>query len=216
MWIFIAALTGGIAWVVYKKYFQKGKSLNIFTKVNPNNNTNFLFIGDSLTAYNSSYADQLKQAYPDITIKKIAEVGKQTSWMLPQLQTELSDGTKYDVITIWGGVNDIYATNQIANAESNLQKMYDVAKESGAKVVALTIPPTATYNISTPQTTQLTNDLNNWINNNQTVDAVVDVNSLVNDGNDGTRPEYLQPDTLHLTDAAHAQIEKDFQNRVIK
>lgn len=213
LWFFIIVLTLGVVYILYKK-FKRGKSLSIFNKINPNNPTNFLFVGDSLTAYSNSYADQLQQKYPNITIKKIAEAGKQTSWMLPQLQQELATGTKYDVIAIWGGVNDIYATGSIANAESNLQQMYDAAKATGAKVVALTVPPTATYNISTANTTQLTNNLNTWINNNNIVDAIVDVNSLVKDGNDGTQPQYLQPDTLHLTDLAHNAIADDFTKRI--
>ncbi len=209
--LLLATLIVAVIYVVFKKY-RNGRSLA--SKVSANG-TSFLFIGDSLTAYSNSYADQLKQQYPNINIKKIAEVGKQTSWMLPQLQTELSSN-KYDVIAIWGGVNDIYATGSIANAESNLQQMYDLARNSGAKVVALTVNPTATYNLSTPKTTELTNALNNWINTNNSVDAVVDVNKLVNNGNDGTQLYYLQPDNLHLTDAGQQIIENDFVNKVIQ
>lgn len=45
-------------------------------------NSKFLFIGDSLTAYDRSYADQLKDICPSATIKKIAVDGAKTNWML--------------------------------------------------------------------------------------------------------------------------------------
>jgi lysophospholipase L1-like esterase len=135
--------------------------------------------------------------------------------MLEQLQSELATGNKYDVISIWGGVNDIYATNSINSAENNLQAMYDLAKGTGAVVVALTVPPTKTYTSSNPTTVSLTNQLNDWIFANKSIDGLVDVNGLVNNGNDGTLPQYLGPDTLHLTAAGQQVISQDFVNDVI-
>lgn len=184
-------------------------------RINPNS-SNLLFVGDSLTVYTNSFADQLKKQYPNINITKVASVGKQTSWMLPQLQQELLTGKKYNGIIFTGGVNDIYATNSIINAKSNLQKMYDIAKNSGALVIALNVLPTATYSLSNAKTTQLTNDLNSWIKSNKTVDILVDINSLLNNGKDGTKLEYLQPDKLHLNDLAHSVIKNELANKIIK
>lgn len=184
-------------------------------RINPNS-SNLLFVGDSLTVYTNSFADQLKKQYPNINITKVASVGKQTSWMLPQLQQELLTGKKYNGIIFTGGVNDIYATNSIINAKSNLQKMYDIAKNSGALVIALNVLPTATYSLSNAKTTQLTNDLNSWIRTNKTVDILVDINSLLNNGKDGTKLEYLQPDKLHLNDLAHSVIKNELANKIIK
>lgn len=205
--IVLATIT---AYLVFFK--KKGKSLSTSNKANCN--SSFLFIGDSLTAYDQSYADQLTQFCPNINIKKIAQVGQKTDWMLQQLITELQNN-KYDVISIWGGVNDIYARNQIIDAESNLQQMYDLAKKSGSKVIALTVIPTRTYNISTDQTVNLTKDLNKWILSNNIPDATVDVNSILNDGNDGTKSKYLQSDTLHINTVGQSLIANDFKNKVI-
>lgn len=181
----------------------------IFKKKKP---ANMLFIGDSLTAYSNSYANQLRKQYPDINIKVIAKSGEQTGWMLNQLQQNLN--TKYDDIVIWGGVNDIYAKQSITQAKNNLQKMYDLAKMAGSRLITFTTIPTATYKLSTAKTTQLTNELNKWIKNNVTPDVVIDVNQLVNNGTNGTKKEYLQNDTLHLTDLAHNLILKNLLPKV--
>lgn len=175
-------------------------------------NKRFLFIGDSLTLGfgldNFSYVDKLKEWFPGLVIKKIAVTGKQTGWMLQELQKELATGNKYDVITIWGGVNDIYAKKSIDETKKNLQNMYDLAKSAGAKVVALTTIPTRTYKISSSVTSGLTKMLDQWLKSNSSIDQLVDVNALVNDGKDGTKPEYLQKDHLHLSLPAQENIAK--------
>lgn len=148
----------------------------------------FLFVGDSLTfgfgLNGLSFVDKLKQKYPNIEVKKIAITGKQTSWMLAQLKDEL-ESSSYDFITIWGGINDIYAKNSIASAKENLQKMFDMANNSGAKVIALNVIPSKTYKHSNASTASLTKSLNTWLNNNTSVSILLDVNTLVNNGADG-------------------------------
>lgn len=199
-----------MAILAYKMFVKKSKGLS--SKVDCNKR--FLFIGDSLTEYSNSYADQLSAICPNINIKKISKVGEKTDWMLSQLQNELNNNT-YDVITIWGGVNDIYASNSIGNAQQNLQNMYDLASRSGAKVVALTVIPTATYNVSDNQKVRLTKDINNWIISNSSLDAIIDANYILNDGHDGTKAEYLQSDTLHITSLGHRIISEDYAGGVI-
>lgn len=199
--------------IIYLLFFnKKGKSLPSNEKANCD--SKYLFIGDSLTAFDQSYADQLFSVCPNITIRKIAKAGEKTDWMLQQLQSELNSN-KYDVVSIWGGVNDIYARNSISEAELNLQKMYDLVKSTGAKVVALTVIPTRTYNASDDNKISLTNSLNKWISSNRSVDGIVDVNSIVNDGNDGTKSEYLQPDTLHINEIGQGLISNDFVKKII-
>ena len=203
----------GIAIAAYF-YFKTPQGKPLPTSNKATCASSYLFVGDSLTAYNQSYADQLTSVCPNINMKKIAQVGAKTDWMLQQLTNELQSNT-YDVISIWGGVNDIYALNSIASAESNLQAMYTLANQSGAQVVALTVLPTQTYNISTTTTVNLTNQLNDWIASNSSVNAVVDVNADVNNGNNGTQSQYLQSDTLHLNAAGQAVVSADFANKVI-
>lgn len=165
----------------------------------------FLFVGDSLTAYTQSYADQLKSICPQLRYTKVAKSGEKTDWMLTQLHNTLQT-EKPDVIIIWGGVNDIYARNSIALAKQNLTAMYDLAKSAGAKVVAVTIIPTRTYKNATDKTVSLSNELNTWIKGNGAIDAVVDANKALNNGNDGTKTEFLQADTLHLTPSGQASV----------
>ncbi|HEY0029134.1 MAG TPA: zincin-like metallopeptidase domain-containing protein [Bacteroidia bacterium] len=178
----------------------------------------FLFIGDSLTVGfgegDKSYADHLKELHPGVTVKKIAITGKQTGWMLQKLQEELATGNKYDVISIWGGVNDIYAKKSIDETKKNLQRMYDLSKESGAKVVALTTIPTRTYKISSSVTSGLTKMLDQWLKANPAIDELIDVNAIVNDGNDGTKSDYLQKDRLHLTRSAQKAIAKNYATKL--
>lgn len=174
----------------------------------------YLFIGDSLTVYNPSYADQLKSVCKDINYKKIAVGGKRTDWMLNELTNELQK-EKYDVITIWGGVNDVYSLVPIEKIKSNLNAMYKMAKRKGAKVVAVTIVPTATYNLATPNYINRTDQINKWIRSNKDVNKVVDAYKVLSDGHKATKPEYLQPDSLHLNSAAHKAIMNEYLRKVI-
>lgn len=174
----------------------------------------FLFVGDSLTATDASFADQLRSVCPSIEHKKIAAVGKKTDWMLERLREELSKGKKYDVITIWGGVNDIYAGVPTATIKSNLQAMYNMADKTKAKVVAMTIIPTATYTKSSDAIIRKTNDINKWIRDNDKVDRIVDVNKALNDGRGGTRQEYLMSDTLHINPTGQRVIMKEYNRRI--
>lgn len=160
---------------------------------------NILFLGDSLTAFQNSYADQLKSMKPELNIKKVAEVGKQTSWMLSKLPNEQG----YDTLVVWGGVNDIYARNNVSVAKQSLSTIFSIAKQNGAKVIAITVPPTGSYPLATSKTKQLTEDLNEWIIAN--APQVIIVGDLIG-ANGVTQPAYLQQDKLHLNAAGHAAI----------
>jgi hypothetical protein len=141
--------------------------------------TSILFIGDSNTNANFSYADVLRKQYPGITIKKIAQDGAKTDWMLGQLQQELNTNTNhYDVIAILGGSNDIYALNSNTAAKSNLDAMYRLAHSKGSKVLAVTPPNKKFYTQRTPQKETLLIDLVSWISSNTNKDYFVDWHKL--------------------------------------
>lgn len=210
-WLLPAILLIGLTVFIYFTFIKD----KVMQKINPSG-AKILFVGDSLTAYNQSYADQIKSRFPSLEIKKIAEVGKQTGWMLNALINELSSGVNYDAIVIWGGVNDIYATGSIANAKINLQKMYELASSNEAKVIALDIIPTATYPASNDNANKLTRELNQWIKSNKKIAIEIDVYDIVGNGEGGTVSQYLQSDKLHLTTPAHALIADNFSNRVLK
>jgi len=110
-------------------YFNKSKD----KKVN-----SILFIGDSNTVANYSYADKIKKSFPNLRVKKIAKVGEKSDWALNELQKELSKN-KYDIVAVLIGSNDIYALNSNTQAKQNLDKIYDLIKSKEEKTKKLII-----------------------------------------------------------------------------
>lgn len=152
-----------------------------------------LFIGDSNTVPDFSYADQLKQIDPSLNIKKIAQNGANTDWMLEQMKNELAVN-KYDAVSILGGSNDIYGKGEIDSAKSNLNKMYLLVKSKGMKVIAVTPPNKNWYVNRTDQKQQLLSDLINWISNNPLKNYYIDFWSMTNNQNFFTSADgYLHP-----------------------
>jgi len=180
----------------YRKFFKKLKKSG-----------KFLFVGDSITANASSYADQLKANNPEMVIKKIAKVGEKTDWMLDNLQKELSEN-KYDAVVILGGINDIYAKGQISDAKLNLQKMYDLAHDKGAKVIGVTPPPTGTYSAWSEKKQELQEQLNAFVMKNPALDYKIDFYSLLSDGVN-QKKQYLT-DGLHPNATGHKELKDKF------
>lgn len=203
---------GAIAYFTRKRWMPAAKKL--VSGPLATCNSSILFIGDSLTAYAQSYADQLRQICPNLTYKKIAKVGEKTDWMHQQMINELKSN-KWDVVVIWGGVNDIYARNSVTEAKGHLSSMYSLAQENKVKLVALTVIPTRTYKNATNKTVALTNELNEWIRGNPMVNAVVDANKVLSNSNNGTKAEYLQADTLHLTTSGQKAVMQEFEKVVL-
>ncbi len=171
-----------------------------------------LFIGDSYTAGSNSYADQLKKLMPSIQIKKIAKVGEKTDWMLANSSNEISNG-KYDVVFILGGINDVYALGSVDSTKNNLQAMYDLVKKSGAKVIGITIAPTDYYPPYTPVKGQLTNELNDWIKNNKTLNASIDFNKMLKSGGKQDVSLFVS-DKLHASTQGHQMLANGIQKKV--
>lgn len=149
-------------------FYKKGKKIK-----------SILFIGDSNTVANYSYADQLKTKHPNLIIKKIAKVGEKTDWMLLELQKELQLNN-YDLVCILGGSNDIYALNSNLSAKQNLIKMYDLIKSKDTKIVAITPPNKNFYVNKTAQKQYLLNDLVQFIKSNKTPDYIFDFYEITN------------------------------------
>lgn len=139
-----------------------------------------LFIGDSNTAANYSYADQLKKSFPDLIVKKIAKVGEKTDWMKTQLQNELNKN-KYNVVAILGGSNDIYALGKNDSAKRNLNDMYDLIHSKGSKVIAVTPPNKDFYINKTEAKQKLLFDLIDWMKSNRKIDYLVDFHKITSD-----------------------------------
>ena len=169
-----------------------------------------LFIGDSNTAFYYSYADQLKNEYPNLVIKKIALSGAKTDWMKNQLINELNIN-KYDAVSILGGSNDIYALNSIDSAKQNLNDMYSFAKSKGSIVIAITPPSKNFYVNRTEQKQVLLNSLVSWMKRNIKIDYLIDFNSISND-----KSFFSQNDGyLHANSQAHKLLENQLKSKIV-
>jgi len=152
--------------------FTKGKSKS--------SGTSILFIGDSNTASNFSYADQLKKEFPKLHIKKIAKVGEKTDLMKQELSNELKNN-KYDIVAVLGGSNDIYALGKIDSTKNNLDAMYKMIHNSGAKVLAVTPPNKDYYIHKTEQKQKLLSDLIDWMKSDSNIDYLIDFHKITGD-----------------------------------
>lgn len=184
-------------------------------------NSSFLFVGDSNTVASYSYANVLENFCSDAKIKKIAEVGKGTSWMLSNLKQHLSTGVKYDVIVIFGGSNDLGNPNQKITY-SNLDQMYDLAKQNGAILVAVT-PPSKDFVWGKNRTCNRNNESCKYLPQN-----INRLKNLVSFIKDNSKPNYildyykitsdeknLTSDKIHGTPNAHRLLFNQFKNKVI-
>jgi len=166
--IIIGVITIMCLGIVIYVLVKKGKPVN-----------SILFIGDSNTNANFSYADQLRQRNPRLTIKKIAMDGAKTDWMFNQLNSELQNN-KYDAVSILGGSNDIYALGKTDGAKRALDAMYNLVHARGSKVLAVTPPNKDFYVSKTDQKQALLYDLVDWIKNNKNTDYVIDFHKITN------------------------------------
>lgn len=171
--------------------------------------TSILFIGDSNTAANYSYADKLKKQFPNIDVKKIAKVGEKTDWMKNQLQNELNK-KDYDIIIILGGSNDVYALGKTDSAKQNLNAMYDLIHSKGAKVIAVTPPNKDFYVNKTEAKQKLLFDLIDWMKSNKKIDYLIDFHKITSD------KKYFSPSDgyLHANSLAHEILANSVKNKL--
>lgn len=191
----LSALVAGGVWAGYTLYTR---SKNNPAATLPKKINSILFIGDSNTAANFSYADELQKLYPALRIKKIALSGAKTDWMLPQLQNELAQNN-YDIVAILGGSNDIYALDSITSAQANLTAMYNLAHANGAQVLAITPPNHNWYTLATPHKQAISTDLVNWIMSNTNPDYKINFWDITNNKNFFTQADGY----LHAQAPAH-------------
>lgn len=167
--IITGIVIGGIAVGLAMIYFsKKNKSKGV---------SSILFIGDSNTFANFSYADQLKKSFPNLTVKKISKNGAKTDWMKLQLATELKNN-KYDVVAVLGGSNDIYGGQTINFSKNNLDDIYKLIHDKGSKVLAIT-PPNKDYYVNKTEAKQkMLFDLVGWMKNNKNIDNLIDFHTI--------------------------------------
>ncbi|GEM_PF-4423766 len=176
-----------------------------------------VFVGDSLSvgmlhpdvkALSGSYGYDRTKKNPrgDIVEIGAASGGKQTSFMLRRMQSEIEDWKRAGVkrVVIFGGVNDIGSRQSVAHIAKNLTAMYRLAHEAGINVVACTIPDWNPQRIikdadaAAPMKSR-TAELNQWILSQQGAgtdgpDLVVDLFTQTADRTQFPR----SPDQLHF------------------
>lgn len=185
----------GLGFIVLKKKNKRIRSI--------------LFVGDSNTAANFSYADKLKKMFPNLIVKKIAKNGATTEWMNERVRDELKS-YNYDLIAVLGGSNDIYGSNRVDTAKKNLSEIYNLAKLKGTKVLAITPPNKDFYSGKTEKKQELLSDLVNWIMTNKNVDYKINFYNLTND-----KSLFSAGDNyLHPQSKAHDLIVEDFKERI--
>jgi lysophospholipase L1-like esterase len=83
-----------------------------------------LFIGDSLTCYAGGWQHQLSKEL-GYEYVNISSVGKRTDWMLKTLRQHLYAHSNYDLVVIYGGINDAFSSVPPSKVVDNIQSMVD-------------------------------------------------------------------------------------------
>ena len=199
----IAAALGVAAYVVFRK-----KPIPCSSR--------FLFIGDSNTTISHAYSKQLKSFCPGAQVKEIAQSGRNTNTMLQTLAAELQAGNKYDVIAILGGSNDLCCPDAYPT-KSNLAAMYQMAKASGAKVVAITPPSKKYVRLGDPTwggsnyqgMLDRLQGIVTWIKQNGTPDLIIDWNKITDN-----EAAFVGTDYMHANSNAHKILLNEMINRL--
>lgn len=83
-----------------------------------------LFIGDSLTCYSKGWQHQFANGLGKEYVN-ISKGGKRTDWMFKRLHDQFSVYTDYDMVVIYGGVNDAFSYVPVSKVVNNVQNMVD-------------------------------------------------------------------------------------------
>jgi hypothetical protein len=167
-----------------------------------NKATKLLFVGDAETKVANSYANQILQE-TGASGRIIAWKGATSAQILRIIKR--ADLSKYSVVTIMAPNSE---SGKSKSAIRNLATAFSIAKESGAKVIAIS---NASKSFLTPTDPAYrtdgyaTNDeIGMWVNNQKITDAVINVNSL--------NQQYLQNDKLRLNSDGQEYIASQWMN----
>ena len=180
-----------------------------------------IFDGDSLTSGNGAdggydYPSQVQRQYNGITTVKNFGVPSQTlqamlTTALTRIDPEYQASRPENILTIWGGTNDLYFgsgnESDITNTYNNLVSYVNDRKTIGYKVIVNTILPRSGY--ATPDTyfeahRQAYNTLirNNW---KTFADAIADVasDSRIGDFGDELDHTSYSTDKVHMSNTGY-------------
>jgi lysophospholipase L1-like esterase len=128
-----------------------------------------------------------------------------------------STPVRYDIVVIFGGVNDLYSNETAHRTNDRIQRdlaaMYRAARDHGAQVVAFTVAPWGGFRRwYTPTRGENTRELNAWIRDAPArgmVDVVVDAYALLSCGSpERLCDHFARPfrDGLHFGPDGHAKL----------
>jgi lysophospholipase L1-like esterase len=83
-----------------------------------------LFIGDSLTCYSGGWQHQFAKGLGREYVN-LSSGGKRTDWMFKRLHDQLSVYSDYEMVVIYGGVNDAFSSVPLSEVVNNIQNMVD-------------------------------------------------------------------------------------------
>ena len=178
-------------------------------------------IGDSITDAHAGgkYLTYLAKRCPDSRFDNYGRGADMVNQMRRRFARDVyaPSNPKYTHVIVFGGVNDLYsdltAKRTPAKIEKDLTIMYEMAREHGAKVVAITVAPWGGfrryYNARRGGTTL---EVNRWMNQQQVegkIDHVVDAYGLLSCGDpEKLCPDFVPPfnDGLHFNAKGHEKL----------
>jgi lysophospholipase L1-like esterase len=185
-------------------------------------------VGDSLTdarSHGGKFLDTLRARFPQSRFDNYGKGGEMVNQMrrrfardvLGETPTGRLDKPRYTHVIIFGGVNDLYsdltAGRTPEKIERDLAAMYDLAREHGIRVVAMTVAPWGGFKrYYNPRRGAATRAVNAWIRAQAVagkVDFVVDAYELLSCGDpERLCPRYVPPfrDGLHFNQEAHTKL----------
>jgi lysophospholipase L1-like esterase len=185
-------------------------------------------IGDSITGNNwqgTPYVKLLQERVADSRGFSFGYGGRQTSYILGKLNEALAKNP--DDIIILAGVNDIASGKSVEHITGNLQKMYRISRDAGARVIAVKILPWHARKWSRGKE-HITEAVNNWIANSPDADVVIEGSQMHSDDpskyemnkeytNDGIHPNRKGKDILAeiIADKAFAEESTEDEGEVL-
>lgn len=177
-------------------------------------------VGDSLTdsrGGGGQYLADLRKRCPESRFDNYGRGAEMVNQMRRRFAADVLGPSKpkYSHVIIFGGVNDVYSDLTAKRTPDKIQKdltlMYEMAREAGVKVVAVTIAPWGGFRrYYNERRGEATLEVNRWIGKQRRegkVDHVVDAYLLLSCGDpEKLCPDFVPPfnDGLHFNAKGHA------------
>ena len=155
-------------------------------------NDTILFLGDSQTATSNGYVERYIRKCGNSKVKKIAQVGAKSEWVLEKYKEDLSKGNTYKWVSVMIGVNDVFARKSTEQTKRNLSELFRLVKSNGSKLLVMSSPSVAFYPVSDETHLSLSNDLEKWLSENKKIDKFIPLIKKTNNAS------LFQSDGLHI------------------